>query len=261
MRGQERKPHDARTMAESFGADPERYDRLRPSYPAAMVDVVVAEAPGRDMLDVGCGTGITARLFQNAQRGVLGVDVDPRMAGFARSRGLEVEVSKFEEWDSAARTFDAVISGTTWHWIDPRAGALKAADVLRRSGGLLALFWNVQHLPAELATAFSAAYERIAPGSPFAKQGGHSHTRILDRAARGIRDTDAFDTPRVRRFDWEQTYTREQWLELVPTFGGHSLLTADRLDDLLSDLGEAIDAHGDGFTMRYETLLLTATRL
>src|SRR4051812_49267830 len=92
VRGQERKPHDARTMAESFGADPERYDRVRPSYPAAMVDVIVAEAPGSDVLDVGCGTGIAARLFEDAECQVLGVEVDPRMADFARERGLEVEL-------------------------------------------------------------------------------------------------------------------------------------------------------------------------
>ena len=246
-------------MAESFGADPERYDRTRPSYPAAMVDAVVSESPGPDLLDVGCGTGIATRLFQAAGCRALGVEVDPRMAAFARGRGLEVEVARFEEWERAGRTFDAVVSGTTWHWIDPNVGARQAAAALR-SGGLLALCWNIQHVPADLATAFAGVYGRITPGSPFAKQGGTSNTRILDRSHRGIRDTAAFDTPRVRRFNWQQSYTREQWLDLVPTLGGHGLLSPDQLDDLLSSLGDAIDAQGGTFTMDYETLLLTAVR-
>jgi SAM-dependent methyltransferase len=246
-------------MAESFGADPERYDRLRPSYPTAIVEAIVSEAPGGDVLDVGCGTGIAARLFPAPQFRVLGVDADPRMADYARARGLEVEVARFEEWDSAGRTFDAVISGTTWHWIDPPVGALRVAQVLR-PGGLFAAFWNVQHPPPELATPFAAAYQRIAAASPFARPGSSSHTRILDRTARGIHDAAAFDTPRIRRFGWEQSYTREQWLELVSTFGGHSLLDATRQDDLLAALGVAVDAVGGAFTMGYETLLLTATR-
>ena len=25
-------------------------------------------------------------------------------------------------------------------------------------------------------------------------------------------------------FDWERTYTRDEWLDQVPTFGGHSQL-------------------------------------
>jgi len=259
MRGQERKPHDARTMAESFGADPARYDRLRPSYPAGMVDAIVSEAPGSALLDVGSGTGIAARLFQATGCSVLGIDVDPRMAEFARGRGLEVEVAKFEEWDNTGRVFDAVVSGTTWHWLDPRVSALRAVDVLRPCG-LLAAFWNVQQPPPTLAAAFTTVYTRIAPRSPFARPGGDSHTRILDRTLRGVRDADAFGTPRIRRFHWKQLYTREQWLELAATLGGHHLLSADQRAELMTGLGAAIDAEGGAFTMDYETLLLTATR-
>lgn len=58
-----REPHQARQMAESFGVDPERYDRTRPRYPDAMVDAILAASPGPDVLDVGIGTGIVARQF------------------------------------------------------------------------------------------------------------------------------------------------------------------------------------------------------
>ena len=103
--------HRHRQTAESFGADPDRYDRARPGYPAALVERIVAASPGPDVLDVGCGTGIAARQFQAAGCRVLGVDPDPRMAGLARQSGLEVEVATFEAWDPAGRVFDAVIAG------------------------------------------------------------------------------------------------------------------------------------------------------
>jgi SAM-dependent methyltransferase len=60
------------------------------------------------VLDVGCGTGIAARQFQAAGCTVLGVDVDARMALWARHRGLDVEVGTFETWDARERVFDAV---------------------------------------------------------------------------------------------------------------------------------------------------------
>jgi ubiquinone/menaquinone biosynthesis C-methylase UbiE len=85
-----------RRVAESFGTDAERYDRARPSYPAAMADRILAGIPGRDVVDAGCGTGISARLFQAAGCRVLGVDPDPRMADLARQSGLDAEVAKFE---------------------------------------------------------------------------------------------------------------------------------------------------------------------
>jgi len=50
-------------------------------------------------------------------------------------------VAKFEDWDPVGRTFDAVIAAQAWHWVDPVAGAAKAAAVLR-PGGRLAVFWN-----------------------------------------------------------------------------------------------------------------------
>src|SRR5882762_1044532 len=123
-----RQPHQAREIAESYGTDPARYDRARPAYPDALIEQILAASPGRDVLDVGCGTGTAARQFRAAGCQVLGVDVDARMAEWARAGGLEVEVASFEEWDPAGRTFDTVIAGTAWHWIDPVAGAAKAAQ-------------------------------------------------------------------------------------------------------------------------------------
>jgi trans-aconitate methyltransferase len=98
-------PYRHRREAESFGADPERYDRTRRAYPQALVQRIVAASPGRHVLDVGCGTGTEARQFQNATGcTVLGVDSDARMAEFARAAGVEVEVAAFEAWDPASRT-------------------------------------------------------------------------------------------------------------------------------------------------------------
>ena len=90
------KPHDQRQAAESFGSDPERYDRARPRYPDVLIERIVAAAPGRLVLDVGVGTGIVARQFHAAGCEVLGVDPDARLAEFARHSGVEVEVSTFE---------------------------------------------------------------------------------------------------------------------------------------------------------------------
>jgi SAM-dependent methyltransferase len=134
----EPEPDQHRQLAESFGSDPERYDRARPSYPEAMVERIVTASPGPDVLDVGCGTGIAARQFQAAGCRVLGVEVDARMADYARRSGVEVEVAAFEAWDPAGRAFDAVIAGQTWHWVDPVAGPARAAQaVANRLGAVL----------------------------------------------------------------------------------------------------------------------------
>ena len=51
------------------------------------------------------------------------------MAAFAAGRGVGVEVATFEDWDPAARLFDVLTAGMTWHWVDAEAGAEQAARV------------------------------------------------------------------------------------------------------------------------------------
>jgi 2-polyprenyl-3-methyl-5-hydroxy-6-metoxy-1,4-benzoquinol methylase len=96
--------HQRQQVAESFGSDPQRYDRARPRYPLAMVERIVAASPGTDVLDVGVGTGIVAQQVQANGYRVLGVDVDARMAELARRRGIDVELAAFEAWDRAGRS-------------------------------------------------------------------------------------------------------------------------------------------------------------
>jgi SAM-dependent methyltransferase len=253
-----------RRVAESFGTDAGRYDRARPSYPAAMADRIVAGSPGRDVVDAGCGTGISARLFQAAGCRVLGVDPDPRMADLARENGLDVEVAKFEEWDAAGRTFDAVIAGQAWHWVDMAAGAAKAAAVLR-PGGRLAVFWNAFDPPAVLRQAFGAVYQRVVPDSPMAagfwsRPASVQYLAMCETAADGMRRAGAFGDPQTWRFDWSRPYTRAEWLDQVPTFGGFSLLPPDVQAELLDGIGAAVDAVDGAFTMDYATLVATAAR-
>lgn len=256
--------HRHRKMAESFGADAARYDRTRPTYPAPLIERIVAASPGRDVLDVGVGTGISARLFQAAGCDVLGVEVDERMAAFARDAGSDVEVGKFEDWDPAGRTFDVVVAGQAWHWVDPVAGAAKAARVLR-PGGVFAAFWNVHQPEPAAAEAFGEIYARLVPEAPqfYRKDMGAERTFAAFRepTERGLRAAaGAFGEPECWFYDWDLRYTRDAWLDVVPTHGGHSLLPPARLAGLLDELSEAIDKLGGSFDAHFTTVAVTATR-
>ncbi|WP_371628272.1 class I SAM-dependent methyltransferase [Streptomyces sp. NBC_00341] len=249
-------PHRARRMAESFGVDAQRYDTARPGYPDALVARIVAGSPGREVLDIGCGTGIAARQFQAAGCAVLGVEPDARMADVARARGLPVEVAAFEAWQPAGRRFDTVIAAQSWHWVDPVAGAVKAARVLC-PGGRLAIFGHAYEPPAEVAEPFAAAYRRVVPDSPFngmpARRPLGLYRAAYVKSADTIRETGGFEEPEQWRFDWRQSYTRDQWLDLLPTTGGLTQLRPDQLAEVLDAVGAAIDSLGGRFTMKLPT--------
>ena len=255
--------HQYRQVAESFGVDPERYDRARPRYPDALVERIVAASPGPDVLDVGCGTGIAARQFQAAGGKVLGVEPDARMADFARRTGVEVEVATIEAWDPAGRQFDAVVAGQAWHWVDPVAGAARAAQVLR-PGGLLAVFWNVFELPPEVAEAFAAVYRRVLPDSPLRRlrpgTPRGAYAVFTAKTAGGLQEAGGFGEPEQWQFDWEQPYTRDEWLDVLPSTGTLTQAPPDKLAEVLAGTGAAIDALGGSITVRYMTLALIAAR-
>jgi SAM-dependent methyltransferase len=254
--------HRYREMAESFGIDPGRYDRTRPRYPDALVERIVAASPGPDVLDVGCGTGIAARQFQAAGCRVLGVEPDARMADFARRTGIEVEVGKFEAWDSAGRQFDAVVAGQAWHWVDPVAGAVQAAAVLR-PGGQLAAFWHVFEPPQEVAEASSAIFKRLVPESPLNSQARPPRrdqiaAGFTARAADGMRAAGGFGDPERWQYDWERSYTRDEWLDQLATSGGLTPLPPERRAEVLEAVGAALDSIGATVTVQLTTVAIMA---
>jgi SAM-dependent methyltransferase len=171
-------------------------------------------------------------------------------------------VATFEAWDPAGRAFDAVIAGQAWHWVDPVAGAAKAALVLR-PGGRLAMFWNAFQPPPDLGEAFVEVYRRVEPGLPFnpwTRPALDAYLMMCGKAADGIRQAGTFGEPEQWRFDWDRRYTRDEWLELVPTFGGHSQMPPAKRAELLAGIAAAIDAAGGSFTAQYATLAVTAAR-
>lgn len=255
------KPHDQRHAAQSFGSDPERYDRARPRYPGALIERIVAAAPGRLVLDVGVGTGIVARQFRAGGWKVLGIDPDPRMAEFAQRSGVAVEVSRFEAWDAGGRKFDAVVCAESWHWVDPVAGAAKAAEVLR-PGGVFAVFWITGQPPEGLREAFAEVYRRTLPASLVSRLGTRSieeaHSALCTKTADGRRATGAFDPAQQWQFEWTKSYTREEWLDALLT--SRAAIPQGNLTDLLAGIGDAIDAVGGSFTISYVTFEVTAVR-
>jgi len=253
--------HQHREVAESFGSDAERYDRTRPGYPPALIDRLVT-AEGLEILDVGSGTGLLARPLRAAGAGVLGVDPDPRMADYLRQFGIETEVATFEAWEPGGRQFDAVVAGQSWHWVDPVAGAAKAGTVLR-PGGRLAVVWNAFEFPAGVGDAVEAVFRRVLPGAPPEQRiapGPDGYLKLCEKAAGGMRESGAFAEPEVWRYDWSRPYTRDEWLDQVPTFGGFRFFPPATQERILADLGSIIDSLGGSFTMTFGTVAAAAIR-
>ncbi len=104
----------------------ELYDRARPGYPAALIDDLAARVPpGAWVLEIGPGTGQAT--LPLAERGLelVGVELGAGLAELARSKlaafpNVEIVNAAFEEWEPERAEFDAIVSFTAFHWLDPR---------------------------------------------------------------------------------------------------------------------------------------------
>jgi hypothetical protein len=107
-------------------------------------------------------------------------------------------------------------------------------------------------------------YQRVAPDSPFdlraMRQGLDLYQPFLDKVADTIRAAGAFGEPEQWRFDWERSYTRDEWLDQLPTTGAMTRLSPEQLAEVLSGVGAAIDELGGSVTVSYNTVAVTAAR-
>jgi SAM-dependent methyltransferase len=245
-----------RRRANSFGDDAEQYDRVRPGYPAALIDELMRERP-TTVLDVGCGTGIASRLFSARGCDVQGLEPDARMAAVARRHGTAVAEGTIEEWDAGSRHFDLVIAAQSWHWVDPHIGAAKAAEVLH-PGGRIGLFWNQSTPGPPARDAIRRTYARCAP--ELGRNSvllGQRDLSLYGFMADAVRATERFDGVSILQFGHDAAYPTEAWLELTATHSDHRTLPAGQLDELLTELRVAIDRSGGQVPVHYESTLVT----
>jgi ubiquinone/menaquinone biosynthesis C-methylase UbiE len=106
-------------------------------------DFVRRYAEGRDVLEVGCGTGLVLRRIQSFAKSAKGVDLSPGMLEKARERGLEVVEGSATELPFADKSFDVACSFKVLAHIPNIERALSEMVRVTRPGGtVLAEFYN-----------------------------------------------------------------------------------------------------------------------
>jgi SAM-dependent methyltransferase len=259
---------DRETLRTTFGQDAELYDRCRPGYPDPLFADLVALAglgPHARVLEIGCGTGQATLPLARLGCTVVALDLSPDMAAVARRNlapfpDVTVVAADFEDWQSPDGPFDAVVSATAFHWLDPAVRMTKAADLLR-PGGALGIV-STHHIAGGTDAFFAAAqgcYERFNPATPpglrlTTRDETPDEAAEFDRSAR-------FGPVEFRRYEWQQTYTTHDYLNLLMTYSDNRALAPQARSDLFACLTRLIDdAHHGEITKRYRTRLAIAHR-
>lgn len=240
---------DRERLRTTFGEDAARYHRARPTYPPELF----TRLSGPRILEIGPGTG-QATLPLTALGEVTAVELSPELAAVARRHapGAQVIVANFDEWP-LPDPFDLVVSATAFHWLDPRTRMDRCAAALK-PGGMLAVI-STHHIAGGTSQFFvdvQDCYERWDPATP-----PNLRQSQADDTPREFDESELFEAPEFFRYEWEQAYDTEAYVDLLLTYSNHIALPAR--DELVADIRQLIDTRYDGrVTKRYMTQLATA---
>jgi SAM-dependent methyltransferase len=148
-----------------FSSRVANYVKYRPSYPAAIIDLLATECgltADSIIADVGSGTGLLAELFLKAGNRVLGIEPNREMreAGEQLLRDYDRFVSMSATAEATtlpARSVDFVTAGQSFHWFDRERVGAEFARILKPQGWLV-LIWNERRIDS---TPFLRAYEKL----------------------------------------------------------------------------------------------------
>lgn len=118
------------------------------------LDILRPFAADKDVLEVGCGTGLIMRGLQDTAKSMVGLDISPGMLEEAKKRGFNVVEGNAESLPFDDEQFDLVYSYKVLaHVPDIRKAMKEMYRVLRPGGYVVAEFYNalsIRHLAKTL---------------------------------------------------------------------------------------------------------------
>lgn len=252
----------------SFDSAASMYEVARPSYPNSLIDDIIKQSginSSDRILEIGAGTGKATAMFASRGQSVLALEPGKEMAAIAEKKfqsnpKVQVQQSKFEDWDDKGERFGVVAAAQSFHWVDPAVKYHKSAAVLK-PGGYIALFWNTANgLDPEICKRLDIIYQDYFPNiqPSFLIEQAATNESALESTAKmegELKDSGKFANIKMLRYDWTPEYKRAEFLNYVSTHSDHLILDASTRDKLLLKVGAYIDSIGGKITYPFKTLL------
>lgn len=241
------------------------YDKVRPSYPPELFDHLFDRLPNDpSVVEVGPGTGqATARLIERGAL-VTAVELGPNLAMTLAAKFPDPPVTvvnaPFESAELSLASFDAVVAATAYHWVEPTQRVERPNALLRR-GGLVAIIDLIQvDSPSD-----GGYFERVQPiydafgqgKSTEQRQSAETYESAMPPIVRELRASVLFDEPEVQRIRWDQTYTSQQYRDLLLTYSGTQMMPLPQRSEMVAALIGVIDDEFAGTVTRPLVATLT----
>jgi SAM-dependent methyltransferase len=236
------------------------YSQYRPDYPAAALDFLMSRCrlSGQSILvDVGCGTGISSRLFAARGIRVIGIEPNADMRRQAEAESLPsvsaptYQPGRAEATGLSPTSADAVLAAQSFHWFDPEA-AIREFHRILKPNGFVILIWNQRDESDSFTRAYGAGVRRLTDAEVFEPY--HGKGDALLRSA-------LFEDGERAFFPNEQSLDESSLLgrAFSASYAPRAEESAKRYADELREIFRRFEKSGQ-VTMRYETSVFIARR-
>jgi SAM-dependent methyltransferase len=243
----------------TFDGIAEQYEAARPTYPAALLDDLVALAgipDGGRIVEIGPGPGKATVAL--AERGfeLTGVELGAELAAIARRRlaafpNAEIVVADFEEWEPDRANFDAVVAFTSFHWIVPELRYSKSKRLLRLGGALAVVHPQHVVLPGDDAALWETMFSEDGYVPPAPDE--------VDDLREEIEATGLFGEVTVHTHLWDVEYTADEYVALLDTYSPMLAMPQEERREIYTRVHRLVTEHG-GITETYAGVLNVARR-
>lgn len=126
------------------------------------------------ILDVGCGSGVTASLFKDMGFRVRGIDISSKSLRLASEKGIDVDLVNLE-YDEISGQYDVILClEVLEHLFDPLGALIKMKGCLKLNGQMILSLPNEFHIVRRL---------QILVGQQDFSRHDWPHLRFFDRRA------------------------------------------------------------------------------
>jgi SAM-dependent methyltransferase len=220
--------HDKRGL--TFGSVAEQYDEFRPGPPPIAAELF-GDLAGREVLEVGAGTGKWTRFLVDLGAVVTVVEPDDDMRAVLVRRSPDVRAIQgtAENLPVDESAFDTVLVSSAWHWFEQPDATNEMARVLR-DGGHLAVLWN----------GFSRDVPWIASLADLRERVNDEGKRPRGWSAEFPVDS-PFEIDRHVEINWEWTRTVDEMISLFGTYSGAIIQSDDERDTMRAELRRRLE--------------------
>jgi 2-polyprenyl-3-methyl-5-hydroxy-6-metoxy-1,4-benzoquinol methylase len=127
------------------------------------LDTIAKNYPGRQLLDLGCGSGLISKQLQERGWQVRGLDFSSVAVAKAQANSIDAAVADIDEGlPEPADQYDVVVAGDVLeHVFDPLAAIGEVARVLKPGGYFLVTVPNDVSVMVRLKTLLGISYQEV----------------------------------------------------------------------------------------------------